>query len=341
MKMWFGKAAAGRNASRWFARLRQADVSGSTDQQFGRWLSRDPRNEQEFERRELLWELLGEVQSDPEVLRLGRGSAIPAGRRLRPHSWQQWGLAAAVLASVAVAGYWQLKSLSSNTSSPFQERVLTTGTGEEKQIVLADGSRVLLNTATRLRERVTTRARWLDIEHGEAVFLVRHDARWPFVVVAGKTSTHAIGTAFDVLHLAGRTDISVLNGRVQVDASSTAATRQQIALSAGQATVYTNAEGLSPVSAADLSRIAAWERHRVEFHDDTLASAVSDFNRYITMPMVIGDASLAGIRVSGVFRCDDATAFIRALYATFGIRSQIRRNTVVLLPRAGSESGHR
>lgn len=342
MRSWFGRASACRNASRWFARLHSADVSESTDRDFNLWLNRDPHNEEEFERRELLWELLGEVQDDPEVLKLARRSSAPSSRwRPQAHLWLKWGLTAAVLSALAVGGYWQFKTLSRSAAAPIQEMLLTTRTGEERQIVLADGSRVVLNTATRLHERLTRRVRWLDLEQGEAVFLVRHDIHWPFVVVAGGTSTSDVGTKFDVLHLADRTDVSVLTGRVQVNASSTDDTRQQIALSAGQAAVYTNGEGLGPVSAADLSRIAAWQRHRVEFHDDTLASAVSDFNRYITTRIVVGDPALAGIRVSGVFRCGDAAAFLQALHGTFGIRNETRGNIVVLLPPASARRrGH-
>lgn len=334
MKGWFGKIAAGRNASRWFARLHSPDVGESTDRDFSRWLSRDPRNEAEFERRELLWELLGELEDAPAVLQSIRRPSVPAGRwRPQPRVWVKWGLTAAALSALAVGAYWRLETPSRDDSvAPIQEMLLTTRTGEEKQIVLADGSRVLLNTATRLRERLTPQLRWIDLEQGEAVFLVRHDAQWPFVVVAGRTSTRDLGTAFDVFHLAGRTDVSVLKGRVQVDASSATSARQQVILSAGQAAAYTKAGGLGSVRAADLSRIAAWQRHRVEFHDDTLATAVADFNRYITTPIVIGDASLAGLRVSGVFRCGDSSAFIRALHGTFGIRSVSRRNSVVLLP---------
>jgi len=341
MRTWFGKVSAGRNASRWFARLHSADVSKSTDRAFNLWLNRDPRNEEEFERRELLWELLGEVQDDPEVLKLSHRSSAPDGRGWsQPHYWLKWGLTAAALSALAVGAYWELKAPAHSAASPIQETILTTGTGEEKQIVLADGSRVVLNTTTRLHERFTSRVRWLDLEQGEAVFLVRHDIHWPFVVVAGKTSTRDVGTEFDVLHLTGRTDVSVLSGRVQVDAPSAAHTRQQIALSAGQAAVYTNSEGLGPVSAADLSRIAAWQRHRVEFHDDTLTSAVSDFNRYITRRIVLGDPSLAGIRVSGVFRCGDTRAFLQALHGTFGIRNETRGNIIVLLPLADDRRSH-
>lgn len=341
MRARFGKASAGRNASRWFARLHSADISKSTDRDLNLWLNRDPRNEEEFERRELLWELLGEVQDDPEILEVARRySALPGRWRAQPHFWVKWGLATAVLTALAMGGYWQFKTLSRSAAVPIQEMTLTTTAGEERQIVLADGSRVVLNTATRLHERFTRGVRWLDLEQGEAVFLVRHDAHWPFVVVAGNTSTHDVGTEFDVLHLAGRTDVSVLRGRVQVDAPSTTGARQQMVLGPGQAAAYSDVEGIGSVSAADLSRITAWQRNRVEFHDDTLTSAVNDFNRYITMRIVIGDPSLAGIRVSGVFRCGDTSAFLQALHGAFGIRNETRGNTVVLLPPANARRSH-
>ena len=42
MRPWFDRTRAGRNASRWFARLHSADVGRPTDEAFRRWLERNP-----------------------------------------------------------------------------------------------------------------------------------------------------------------------------------------------------------------------------------------------------------------------------------------------------------
>ena len=65
-----------------------------------------------------------------------------------------------------------------------------------------------------------------------------------------------------------------------------------------------------------------------------LSDALTDFNRYPSEPVVIGDPSLDVIQVvSGVFHARDVTALTKALRGTFGITALCGdEDTVVLLP---------
>jgi transmembrane sensor len=333
VKRWFDGNIAARSASQWFARLRAADVNHSTESEFRRWLDRSANNEQEFERRELIWELLGELQNDPEVVGLTQASSAsnrPARSGSQPWARSRWGLAAA-LAAVLGIGYWQIKTpVHRNVSAP-REEVFSTKRGEQKRIILTDGSQIELNTATSLRVRYTGQIRLLSLDRGEAVFFVQHDVKRPFEVTAGQTSTRALGTMFNVLQVNNKTGITVLEGYVQVQASSGPSAGRSIGLRAGETSTYTMQGGLSPIEPADVARISSWQAQRVEFHDVSLTDAVDDFNRYSATQIVIGDSSVRDIRVSGVFRFGDTTGFTNALHDAFGIRSATQGQSVVLL----------
>lgn len=321
-------------AWRWFAHLRSTETSETADRAFRHWLTRNSRNEEEFERQELIWEMLGELRSDTDVARLSRAVASRGSgdRRTSGHwPWLRLAAASAVAASAVLAGIWTLPR-PMKAEAPAVERVYATSTGEQSRITLADGSQVVLNTGTRLREAFTKQTRRVILEQGEAVFSVRHDAKWPFVVVAGSTSTWDIGTSFDVLYVDDRTDISVLEGHVQAVSTSGPPARRDVLLSAGQAATYTAGAGFGFVTAANLTRITFWQAHRIEFDDATLRDAVRDFNRYVTTKMVIASPAIDKVRVSGVFHIDDAPAFVRALHDTFGIRSELHGGSYLLLP---------
>lgn len=326
-------------ASRWFAHFRSAEVRAATELAFRRWLSRDRRNKEEFERQEFIWEMLGDLRGDPDIARLALATTAPRpGDRHRSWRWHWLGPAVASCIAIALvsASLWHFTRSMSAKSPLAVERTYTTGIGQQQRITLADGSQAVLNTATQLRETFTRQTRRVVLERGEAIFLVRHDDHWPFRVVAGGTTTQDIGTAFDVLCLDGHTEISVLDGHVQVDAASGPPARRKVLLDAGQATAYTRLAGLGYITAADLTRIAFWQARQIEFDDSTLLQAVGDFNRYISTKMVIADPGIDQLRVSGVFHIDDARAFVRALHDTFGIRSMVRDGTYVLLPPAGA-----
>lgn len=336
---WWSCATADRSASRWFARLRVDTADDEVDDAFRRWLARDPRNERELERRELLWELLGDLKEDPEMMALTKAAAkhAPERRGLSqhdPHRWLRAAITAAAAVSVIAVGLelGRLLKPAQRPSAPAAQEVFSTGIGAQKRVLLADGSQVVLNTDTRLRVQYSADRRLLVLDKGEAVFSVQHDPSRPFDVSAGKTVTRDVGTVFDVYFLPDETTVSVLKGRVQVSAASVRKGRSQVELSAGQAVAYRADAGIGPIAAADLARIGSWQAQRIEFDDVTLREAVADFNRYCTTRVVFQSPSIEGIRVSGVVNFGDVPAFTKALRGAFGIRSQRHGQVVVLLP---------
>ena len=332
MKTWLHNAVAAGNASRWFARLRSAQLSDRDDDNFGRWLRSDSQNEQELERHELIWEMLGDLERDPETAQLIRDTGATTAHRPAFGRHPSWAAAAAVLVGVSGLIYWWLRQ--PDIRSVTQEVVLETGIGEQKRSVLPDGSRVELNTATRLKVRYRQKTRSLDLERGEAIFFVRHDVSRPFDVIAGQTTTRAVGTTFDILYANETANIAVVAGAVRVETAASQSSAQHLLLSAGQASTFTPANGLGPAETAQLARISSWQTQRIEFDNTTLTAAVTDFNRYSTTRIELGDPTLGTIRVSGVFRFNDAPAFARALHSTFGLDTQIRGSSIVLLPPA-------
>jgi transmembrane sensor len=315
-------------------------VGAETDNAFRRWLQRDQENEHEFERRELLWELTGELRRDAAIAELTRETQTRIRERRdralfwRWHPWKAAGAAAAV---ALVVGWWETGSRI-HLVHPLTEGTYTTRTGEQRWIVLGDGSRVEMNTASRLRVRFAGTLRSVTVEQGEAVFFVQRDVSRPFEVEAGSMTTRALGTVFNVRHVKGQTDVTVLEGHVRVHAMSGPDVEGDLALSQGQAATYDPVRGLKSLVPADLARISSWQAKRVEFRDLTLASAVDDFNRYSEQKILIGDRSVKELRVTGVFHFGDVTAFTDALRDTFGIRSHAEGQAVVLLapPLAGT-----
>src|SRR5436190_5985070 len=75
---------------------------------------------------------------------------------------------------------------------------IATRIGEQRTITLKDGSRMALNTDTRIVVEPWNETRGVRLERGEAYFEVAKDPKKPFVVVAGKKRIVAIGTAFAV-----------------------------------------------------------------------------------------------------------------------------------------------
>src|SRR3546814_8812761 len=87
-----------------------------------------------------------------------------------------------------------------------------TAVGGFQRLPLADGSRVDLNTNSRLDVAYSKAVRRLDLEQGEAFFKVAKDAQRPFVVHAGAWRVTAVGTAFTVRMRGGDIEIGRAQG---------------------------------------------------------------------------------------------------------------------------------
>lgn len=311
-----------KNAAQWFVRLRAGPVTPRLDAKFRRWLAADPANELDYERHELTWALAGELARDQEIEQLlVEAQQATSTARPMPRHILTWSAVAAVLVAAIYAGV--------NWESPGDAIVYMTAVGEQRTVVLPDQSRMTLNTSSRVRVAFERNVRTIELEYGEAMFSVTHDPSRPFEVHAARGMARALGTEFNVLSQASAVTVSVLSGKVQVVAPEAGARLQSAVITNGEEVTYNNA-GVSQVQRADAARINGWRSGRVAFNNVDLQAALREFNRYGGTPIVIGDASLASVRVSGVFRIGETDALLRALSTAFEIDAERRADAIEL-----------
>ena len=114
-------------------------------------------------------------------------------------------MAAAALVALVVGGVLYWRSLG-----------ITTELGEQRNLTLSDGTRVALNTATKIRVRYDNAARRVELERGEALFEVAKVPARPFVVIAGGRRVTAVGTSFVVRRDNEEVAVTLLEGKVTV-----------------------------------------------------------------------------------------------------------------------------
>lgn len=179
----------------------------------------------------------------------------------------------------------------------------------------SSGSTVRLDTGSRVRARFTAGRRDIQLEQGQALFTVAHDATRPFVVRAGEAQVTAIGTVFEVRRLATGADVTLVSGVVEVAAPASGTPPRRLA--AGQASTVRASE--ISVSPADLSAATSWTDGRIVFRDTPLRVAVDEINRYLTDKVELGSGAPGTAPVNGVFRTGDRAAFVSAASAQFGL----------------------
>jgi transmembrane sensor len=195
------------------------------------------------------------------------------------------------------------------------DETYVTARGERREIALADGSIVTLNTGSRLSTAFSGNERRVVLDAGEALFdVVRNPAR-PFVVEAGGHEVRAVGTAFNVYSRPdGRTLVTVVEGLVEtrVDRGPASAAL----LRAGDQVELTPGEPAPEPSRVDVAAATAWRQGMLIFNDRALGEIVSEFRRYNDIEIAFADPALARLRMSGSFDPADTEAFFAALEAT-------------------------
>ena len=244
------------------------------------------------------------VAAAPTIPSLARGA--------RRRTVAGWALAAGLALGIGVATVMQVNA---RRGEQFATQV-----GAREAVTLADGSHVTLNTHTRGRAVVNDHERRFWLEEGEAYFEIAHDPSRPFVVLAGRDRVTVLGTKFSVRHEDGRTEVTVLEGRVRLDRdASGSGPSAPVVMTRNESAV--SAAGNVLVIAKDEQAVRdelSWREGRLVFDQMTLAEVAERFNRYNGTQLVIEGAA-AERRFSGSFDANNVDGFARLLHESFGL----------------------
>jgi transmembrane sensor len=201
-------------------------------------------------------------------------------------------------------------------------------------VPLSDGSKITLNTDSQIHVELGPTLRRVELDQGEAFFDVSKDAARPFVVDVADKRITAVGTQFAVRRDNDDIRVLVTEGRVRIERSGDTSQIGEAQLPAGsEARTSKAAMLIAQPAAAQVEQLLSWRSGYILFRDTALADAVADFNRYSVRKIVIQDPAIAGIRIGGNFRCDDAEAFLWLLQSGFPIHVEQRSDRIILTKR--------
>ncbi|WP_292616956.1 MULTISPECIES: FecR domain-containing protein [unclassified Nitrobacter] len=220
---------------------------------------------------------------------------------------------AGLVGAGAAASYLTLPRLLIDARADF-----TTGTGQIRDVTLADGSVATMGPDSAMAVRFDEEQRFIRLLQGMAFFDVTSDQKRPFRVGIGGLVTTALGTAFEVSDGAGYLSVSVDRGTVEV--TSMAADIEATRLSAGQWLAFDERRRMSQHGTREASQIAAWRAGQLFAEDEPVSSLIAKISRWQPGRTVVVDPGLGTQRVSGVFDLVDPPRAFRALVHPFGGR---------------------
>jgi hypothetical protein len=182
-----------------------------------------------------------------------------------------------------------------------------TGTGEAAiktdwsnryDLVLADGSRIWLNTGSLIRFPVSFSSQTREVYlEGEAYFDVQHDPRHPFIIHTGNLQTKVLGTAFNI-HANPQNksiEITVTRGKVGVSEND----RSLAVLTQEQQIIYNEKTNNWKAQHVDKQQVVSWWSEDLHFEDIRLADAVVRLGKYYNIAIHLGNEAIAHCRFTG------------------------------------------
>jgi transmembrane sensor len=222
---------------------------------------------------------------------------------------------------------------------------IETGIGEQRNLVLSDGSTLLLNTNSRVTVDFSDEVRNIVLLKGEAHFEVAHDTTRPFTVTAGNNTVTAVGTAFNMQYVDDNAfELVVTDGKVLVKDRFSAFSSNQSLFSkapvegegllmfAGEkATVKGDVDARESLSQNDIDDDLAWQQGMIVFKGERLEAVLAEIGRYTQVHFQISDESLKSRRVAGYFKVGDIDGLLAALKNSFNIEYEKVSDTSIQL----------
>lgn len=291
-------------AHAWVVRLTSGNVDPADVEAARAWCAQHPDHQQAFVEARRLWQLAAHLQ-------------VPAEPRRAPQVWH-WATAAVLVLAVSLGLVRQ-----QGWDADYR-----TARGEQQRIELADGSHILLDSASALDVTLRADRREITLRKGTALFEVAHDPQRPFRVEAAGLSATALGTVYAVRKQDDGVQVTVAQGRVAVEGAAAAVT-----LAAGEQVTWRDG-ALQATQPVDTAKALAWQHGRLVFDMTPLPDVLAELQRYRPGYLLIGDERLRALRVSGSFRLDRLDDALATLERAFPLT--IERYTdyvLVMQPR--------
>lgn len=295
-----GTDSVREQAAEWFARVQDAPRDAELLARLQGWLEADPRHREEYQQLASLWRAADFIPRQ----RLDALCAPEPVRQLPRRRLLRQALAAGVAVVALGLGWsgWQYQRLN-------HQDQLQTAFGERRQVELPDGSQLALNGGTQLQVDFSAGRRHIQLNAGEAMFIVAHDSSRPFVVDTAQGSVTVTGTRFDVRLDPAATRVVVEQGSVRVQGRD--ASLAQLTAGVG---AHIDAQGkVATPYAVNTAALTAWRQGKLVFDNATLAEVVAEVSRYRTQPLRVAPGKVAQMRLSSTFSTDDTDALLRAL----------------------------
>jgi transmembrane sensor len=175
-----------------------------------------------------------------------------------------------------------------------------TSKGVKSEVVLPDGSLVVLNVDSKLTYPKTFNDTIRIVSLiGEAFFDIQHDSTRPFIVDVNEIQIKVLGTTFNVKSYSEdqKIETTLLTGKVEVLKDN----ETPILLEPSQKAVFDKLEHKLQIEEVNSTNIIAWKNGKLVFKNTALRDIAIDLERKYNKKIIINSKHLQDYEYTGTF----------------------------------------
>lgn len=308
----------------------QGKTSEEENQQLHQWMLQSPENKKRLFAEKDIWDTYSfhsnlkkyEVSSELELLK----------KRIEPKQEtislkQILQIAAILLVTFGLGWGSRFISFSSKQTAEVAMQEIFVPKGQVNQVFLADGTRIWINSETKLitPSVFATNERVVKL-NGEAFFEVAKDKKRPFRVEVNGQQIEVLGTSFNVRAYDNSNEIETTleTGQIQLHIG-----RQTILLKPGEQSLFNKTEKQLVISKVNPETFSSWKDGRYEFQNEDLLEVFKVVEHWYDVEITADENYFRGMHFSGVIkRNKDAKHFLELLNLTVPIRYEMKTDKI-------------
>ncbi|MCE7065480.1 FecR family protein [Dyadobacter sp. CY326] len=236
-----------------------------------------------------------------------------------------WLIAASVMFLVS-CGWW--------FREPLQYKTYQTAYGQTTDVYLEDGSKVALNSNSKLRIPrfgFDDHVRNVVLE-GEAEFSVSHtiDHKRFVVKTSEQFQVEVLGTTFSVFARPRGTKVALKSGSVRIDYSQNNE-RKEMMMEPGDLAVLDFTGGVKLAKKQDTSTFATWKEKRYVFNATSIGEIAAMISENFGQRVVLSDPEMAQRTITGNFKTKNADELLKTISEVLDMKVEQNGNTILLM----------
>ncbi|SMC57274.1 FecR family protein [Pedobacter nyackensis] len=177
-----------------------------------------------------------------------------------------------------IDGQQLVYSASENTTAPLYDTIEVPAGGRPQALILSDGSKIVLNTATTLRfpENLhNNKGNEIELISGEIYCDIIHNPKSTLRVITPTQITEEIGTVFNISAYADEpiTQTTLLEGSIKVSSGTTS----KVLLPSEKAVTFNKKMSIQK---ADIEEVIAWKNGYFRFNGEDLPAIMRQLSRW-------------------------------------------------------------